>query len=71
MFFKQKYQNNQCYCKKNHTATYAYVLYVQKELNQEEALEYLKSQIKGIENAVMYKENINKYLFNVYEVTLN
>ena len=48
-----------------------FVLYVQKELNQEEAFEYLKSQTKGIENATMIKQNINKYLFNVYEVIIN
>lgn len=48
-----------------------FILYIQKELNQEEAFEYLKSQTKGIENATMIKQNINKYLFNVYEVTIN
>lgn len=48
-----------------------FVLYVQKELDQEKAFEYLKSQTKGIENATMIKQNINKYLFNVYEVTIN
>ena len=47
-----------------------FVLYVQKELNQEEAFEYLKSQTKGIENAIMSKQNINKNMFNVYEVTI-
>ena len=43
-----------------------FVLYIQKDLNQEEAIAYLQSQIRNGDSFEFELENINKYLFNVY-----
>lgn len=48
-----------------------FVLYIQKQLDQEKSIDYLKEQIADSENLTFQKQNINKNLFYVYEVTFN
>lgn len=48
-----------------------FVLYIQKDLNQEEAIDYILSELPDYNSVDIKLQNINKNLFNVYEVIID